>query len=246
MWVGLFSDIHANREAFEATLAHAKRAGISRFIFLGDYVGYGADPGFAVDTVRDFVARGAIALMGNHDSATIGASERMNDEAMLAIEWTRRQLGDGQLGFLRGLPLSVQDGDHCYVHASAASPAQWEYVFDERAAARSLHATNADRTFCGHTHVPALFPLSATGNVMAFEPMDDVAMPLTWHRRFVAVIGAVGQPRDGDPAAAYALFDDARHTLTTVRVPYDVEAAAQKIAAAGLPPRLAARLHVGR
>lgn len=245
MLIALFTDIHGNREAFEACLADAAGRNIDRFVFLGDYVGYGADPGFAVDAVRNFVARGAIALMGNHDSATIGAPERMNDEAMLAIEWTRRQLDDGQLAFLRALPLSAEDGDHCYVHASAASPAHWEYIFDERAASRSLHATNADRTFCGHTHVPALFQLTATGNVLGFEPADDVAMPLTWHRRFVAVIGAVGQPRDGNPAACYALFDDVARELTYVRVPYDIAGAQRKIRDAGLPPFLSARLARG-
>jgi len=243
--IALFTDIHGNREALEACLADVGRRGIDRFVFLGDYVGYGADPGFAVDAVMAFVARGAIALVGNHDSAATGAPARMNDEAMIAIQWTRQQLDQSQLAFLDALPLTAEEGDHLYVHASAASPARWEYVFDEGAAARSLHATNADRTFCGHTHVPALFQLTATGNVMAFEPMDDVAMPLTWHRRFVAVIGAVGQPRDGNPAACYALFDDVTRELTYVRVPYDIAGAQRKIRGAGLPPFLSARLARG-
>ena len=245
MLIALFTDIHGNREAFEACLADVGRRRIDRFIFLGDHVGYGADPGFVIDTVKDFVARGAIALVGNHDSAALGTPERMNDEAMLAIEWTRRQLDPSQFAFLRALPLTAQEGDHLYVHASAAAPAQWEYVFDERAAARSLHATDADRTFCGHTHVPALFHLTATGHVAAFDPLDDVAMPLTWHRRWVAVIGAVGQPRDGNPAACYALFDDVTRELTYVRVPYDIAAAQRKIRDAGLPPFLSARLARG-
>ena len=131
------------------------------------------------------------------------------------------------------------------MHASAASPRTWDYVLDERAAARSLHATDADRTFCGHTHVPALFQLTATGKIAAFDPMRDVAMPLTLQRRWVAVIGAVGQPRDRNPAACYALYDDGPRTLTYVRVPYDVETAARKIRDAGLPPFLAARLASG-
>jgi diadenosine tetraphosphatase ApaH/serine/threonine PP2A family protein phosphatase len=245
MLIALFGDIHGNREAFEACLAHASRRAIGRYIFLGDYVGYGADPGFAVDTVRKFAERGAVALLGNHDSAAIGTSERMNDEAARAIAWTRGQLDEGQLAFLRGLPLTRQDGDHLYVHASAASPAEWEYVIDERAAAHSLHATTADRTFCGHTHVPALFHLTATGNVAGFEPDDGVALLLTWQRRWIAVIGAVGQPRDRNPAACYALYDDATRELTYVRVPYDIAAAQRKIRDAGLPAFLAARLARG-
>src|SRR5436305_11362330 len=89
--IAIFTDIHGNREALEACLAHARRHPIDRYVFLGDYVGYGADPGFVVDMVKDHAARGAITLLGNHDSAAIGAPERMNDQAMLAIEWTRRQ-----------------------------------------------------------------------------------------------------------------------------------------------------------
>jgi diadenosine tetraphosphatase ApaH/serine/threonine PP2A family protein phosphatase len=244
--IALFSDIHGNREAFEACLAHVSRHPIDRYVFLGDYVGYGADPGFVVDTVHTFAERGAIALLGNHDSAAIGGDERMNDEATLAIDWTRTQLSDGQLAFLRRLPLSAQDGPRLYVHASAASPGSWDYVLDERAAARSLYATEAELTLCGHTHVPALFHLTATGKVAGFVPTDGVAVPLTWQRRWVAVVGAIGQPRDRNPAACYALYDDVTRELTYVRVPYDIETAQRKIREAGLPSFLAARLEWGR
>lgn len=246
MLIALFTDIHGNREALEACLAHASRRAIDRFVFLGDYVGYGADPGFVVDTVHDLVARGAVALLGNHDSAVTGRHERMNDEATLALQWTRTQLAESQLEFLRGLPLTAEDGDRLYVHASAASPADWPYILDAPAAGRSLYATSADLTFCGHTHVPALFHLTATGKVAGFVPADSVAMPLTWQRRWVAVIGSVGQPRDRNAAACYALFDDATRELTYIRVPYDVAGAAQKIRAAGLPLFLSARLAWGR
>ena len=215
-------------------------------MFLGDYVGYGADPGFAVDTVMQYAERGAITLLGNHDSAAIGAPERMNDEATLAIEWTRRQLNPAQLEFLAGRPLTAGDGDRLYVHASAADPAGWDYVLDERSAGRSLQAADAALTFCGHTHVPALFHLTVTGKIAGFDPDAGVAMPLTPQRRWLAVIGAVGQPRDRNPAACYALYDDQTRELTYVRVPYDIESTARKIRDAGLPPFLAARLAWGR
>jgi diadenosine tetraphosphatase ApaH/serine/threonine PP2A family protein phosphatase len=244
--IAIFTDIHGNREAFEACLAHAGRHPIDRYVFLGDLVGYGADPGFVVDTVKDLAARGAIALLGNHDSAAIGLPERMNDDAMAAAEWTRRQLTPDQHAFLTGLPLTVEDDDRFYVHASAASPAAWDYVLDERAAARSLMATDAAVTFCGHTHLPALFHMTATAKIAAFDPDAGVAIPLTPQRRWVAVIGAVGQPRDRNPAACYALYDDGPRTLTYVRVPYDVDTAARKIRDAGLPAFLAARLALGR
>ena len=246
MLIAIFTDIHGNREAFEACLAHAQRRPIDRFVFLGDYVGYGADPGFVVDTVKEFAARGAIALLGNHDSAAVGAPERMNEEATLAIAWTRRQLDRAQLEFLASRPLTAQDDDRLYVHGSAADPAAWHYVLDERSAGDSLFATEAAVTLCGHTHVPALFHLTATGKIAGFDPDAGVAMPLTRQRRWLAVIGAVGQPRDRNPAACYALYDDATRELTYVRVPYDVEAAARKIRDAGLPPFLAMRLAWGR
>ena len=215
-------------------------------MFLGDYVGYGADPGFAVDTVKEFVARGAIALIGNHDSAAIGApgaherrgdAWRSNGRVSNSIRASSRSCD--------ALPLTAAGRRPSLCARQRRLAGRWEYVFDERAAARSLHATDADRTFCGHTHVPALFQLTATGKVAAFEPMDDVAMPLTWHRRWVAVIGAVGQPRDGNPAACYALFDDVTRELTYVRVPYDIAGAQRKIRDAGLPPFLSARLARG-
>jgi diadenosine tetraphosphatase ApaH/serine/threonine PP2A family protein phosphatase len=244
--IAIFTDIHGNREAFEACLAHAGRHPIDRYVFLGDLVGYGADPGFVVDTVKNLAARDAIALLGNHDSAAIGLPERMNDDAMAAAEWTRRQLTPDQHAFLTGLPLTAKGDDRFYVHASAAAPARWDYVLDERAAARSLMATNAAITFCGHTHLPALFHMTATAKIAAFDPDAGVAIPLTRQRRWVAVIGAVGQPRDRNPAACYALYDDGPRTLTYVRVPYDVETAARKIRDAGLPSFLAARLALGR
>src|SRR5688500_5785256 len=179
MLIGLFTDIHGNREAFEACLTDAGRHPIDRHVFLGDFVGYGAVPGFVIDAVRGYAARGAVALLGNHDSAVIGIPERMNDEATAAIQWTRRQLNPAQLEFLAGLPLEAEEDDRLYVHASAADPAAWDYVIDERAAARSLRATDAHLTFCGHVHVPALFHVGAGGRVTGFDPDADVALPLT-------------------------------------------------------------------
>ncbi len=244
--IALLTDIHGNREALEACLAHAASLPVERYVFLGDLVGYGADPGFVVDTVQEFLARGAVALLGNHDSAAIGRSERMNDEATLAIAWTRRQLTQVQRDFLAALPLTATDGDRLYVHASAAEPSSWDYVVDERAASRSFAASDAALTFCGHTHVPALFYMTATAKIAGFDPDAAVALPLNPRRRWLAVIGAVGQPRDRNPAACYALYDDGARTLTYVRVPYDIDAAAQKIRDAGLPPFLAVRLAWGR
>ncbi len=241
----IFTDIHGNREAFEACLAHARQKDAREYVFLGDYVGYGADPGFVVDTVQDLVARGAVALRGNHDSAVAGTAESMNSTAARAIAWTRTQLRDAQIEFLRQRPLTHLEADRLCVHASAAEPHEWDYITDEEAALRSFAATQARVTLCGHTHVPLLFRLSANGRLAAFEP--DAGAPIPCHEdRTLAVIGSVGQPRDHDPRACYAIYDDGPGTLTYWRVPYDIDAAARKIRAAGLPAMLAARLAFGQ
>jgi diadenosine tetraphosphatase ApaH/serine/threonine PP2A family protein phosphatase len=245
MLIAILTDIHGNREALEACLAGARERNADRYVFLGDFVGYGADPSFVIDTVAPMVAQGAVALLGNHDSAAIGNPESMNDLAARAIAWTRRQLDDRQLAFLANLPYVADEGDVLYVHASADAPEQWDYMLDADAAVRSLQATRARITFCGHVHVPMAFHLLKAQGLVPYEPPMNTALPLT-QGRWVAVIGAVGQPRDGDPRACYALYDDEADTLTYVRAAYDVDTAARKIKAAGLPHRLAARLAFGQ
>jgi diadenosine tetraphosphatase ApaH/serine/threonine PP2A family protein phosphatase len=245
MRIALLSDIHGNREALATCLEHARRTGVDRFIFLGDYVGYGADPGWVVDTVRTEVERGAVAILGNHDAALSAGTAGMSDLAARAIYWTRDQLDGGQQTFLAGLPLSVEEADRLYVHANAATPGDWSYITDLYSASRSIIATRAHATFCGHIHVPALYHMSMTGKFASFDPVDRVEIPLSPQRRWLAVIGSVGQPRDHNPAACYAVLDDERNVLTYIRVPYDVEAAARKIREAGLPIMLAARLFEG-
>ncbi len=245
MWIGLFSDVHANREALEATLGHARRAGISRFIFLGDYVGYGADPGFAVDLVMREVESGAVALLGNHDAAIGSGTAGMNSIAAEAIEWTRPKLDATQREFLAQLPLTFEADDRLFVHASAHQPHHWEYVASIESASRSFMATRAQSTFCGHVHVPQLYHLSATGKLAGFQPVQAVEIPLLAQRRWLAVIGAIGQPRDYNPAACYGALDTERNVLVYVRVPYDNETAARKVREAGLPEILSLRLIEG-
>ncbi len=239
------SDIHGNREALAACLDHAAQSGVDRYVFLGDYVGYGADPGWVLDSVAAQVERGAVALLGNHDAAVLTDSTGMNEVAAEAIDWTRQQLDERQRAFIGGLPISITDDDRLYVHASGFEPSEWHYVTDLYSAAKSLMATQAHATFCGHTHVPALFHMSMTGKFASFDPVERVEIPLTPQRRWLAVMGSVGQPRDRDPSACYAVLDDARDALTYVRVPYDIESAARKIRAAGLPAILSARLFEG-
>ena len=244
--LAVFADIHANRQAFSACLAAARAGGAERIVCLGDIVGYGADPEWAVDTVIDLVERGAIAVRGNHDNAIGIPSENMNAVAQAAIEWTRGRLSGPQRRFLAELPLTRQEDDRLYVHSEASHPARWRYVQSTADAARSLEATGAHVTFCGHIHTPALYSMSAAGKMTRFVPTADVPVQLLGGRRWLAVIGSVGQPRDGDPAAAFAMFDTATREITYCRAPYDVETAAERIRANGLPRWLADRLSAGR
>ena len=247
MRIALLTDLHGNREALTACLAHAAERQVDRYAFLGDLVGYGADPAWVVDTVREHVQRGAIAVMGNHDMAVVGNdANQMHADANTAVEWTRVRLNGDQLGFLAQLPYAVEDLGCLFVHASAAAPEQWEYILGPPEAARSLHATSAPVTFCGHMHDPALYNMSSTGQVSVFTPRGDSSIPLPTTRRWLAIPGSVGQPRDGNPAACYAVFDTAIRDLSLFRVPYDCETAAARILMAGLPPRLAQRLLIGR
>jgi diadenosine tetraphosphatase ApaH/serine/threonine PP2A family protein phosphatase len=246
MRLAVFADIHANLEAFTACLAHATENGADSYAFVGDLVGYGADPAAVLDLVQSQVSKGAIVVRGNHDAAAVNPlADTMNATAERAIDWTRTRLGENQLAFLAGLPLLVRRDNIVFVHSSAEAPGQWIYVTDPLRAARSLDAAKATYVFSGHVHEPMLYYTGAANRPVPFSPVPGVPIPVPPHRRWLAIAGSVGQPRDGNPAAGYALADLDRATLTFFRVPYDWHATAAKIRAAGLPESLARRLQRG-
>jgi len=246
MKLALFADIHSNLEAITACLQHARSLGAERFAFLGDLVGYGADPVAVLDLIEDHAAQGAVVVLGNHDAAAIGrVVDPLNSGAETAIAWTRTQLGDKQRAFLSGLPLTARDGDMLFVHASAAAPERSIYVTRPAQAERSIKAGNAGYIFCGHVHEQKLYFVGADGRPMPFQPVPGTPVPIGKHRQWLAIVGSAGQPRDRNNAACYAFADLERATLTFFRVPYDFSSAAAKIRAAGLPERLARRLERG-
>ena len=246
MKLALITDIHANREAFEACLEDAGRLGADRYALLGDFVGYGADPGWVVERVRAMIDDGAIAVRGNHDNAIArGLREGMHQEAREVIEWTRNQLDGEQIEFLSKLPMTTERHGCLFVHANAYAPKEWEYVLSRTEAIHSLNATSARYTFAGHVHEPQLYNLSGLGKIADFTPTPGIAIPMPPHRQWLVLPGSAGQPRDGNPAACWALFDVNAATLTFQRVPYDIETAAHKIEAAGLPIRFSERLREG-
>lgn len=247
MRTALLSDIHSNLESLQACLAHARREGAERFAFLGDLLGYGADPVACLDIVAGLVEDGALAVAGNHDAACLGGPlDAMNFPARDAIYWTRERLGARERDFLAGLPLKIVEGDRLYAHASAEQPEAWTYITGVREAEQALSATAARIVFVGHVHHPMVFSAMPGGEPRACPTMPGIPLPLSEYRRWLVIAGSVGQPRDGNPDACYALHDEAAGTLTHYRVPYDTQAAAGKIIEAGLPARLGWRLIRGQ
>jgi diadenosine tetraphosphatase ApaH/serine/threonine PP2A family protein phosphatase len=246
MLIAVFTDLHANREALEACLAHAEVRQVEQYAFLGDLVGYGADPVWVMDTVVRYASRGAYVVMGNHDLGILQEDKKtMNPSARSVLDWTRTQLTDFQKEFIRELPMTLTLENILFVHANAWAPGAWEYVDGAMEAARSMRATTSQVTFCGHVHRPSLYHMSRAGKVGEFSPNSDLSMRLSKVRRWLVQPGSAGQPRDGNPAACYATYDTEQQELSFFRVPYDTETAAQKVIAAGLPVTLAVRLMRG-
>jgi diadenosine tetraphosphatase ApaH/serine/threonine PP2A family protein phosphatase len=250
MKLALLSDIHGNIQALEACLVHAKSRHADQFAFLGDFVGYGADPGPVMRRIMAMAEQGALILKGNHDELAVKPPQEVKTVGESTAQWTHGQLDEGQKRFLAALPMTILLDKVFLVHASADAPELWRYVYDQNVAAMSLNAASAmpavRYVFGGHVHKQSLYYRGADGELMKFEPTAEVSVPVPRHRHWLATIGSVGQPRDGDPKAMYAMFDTERAQLTFHRVPYDHHAAARAIRFAGLPDYFADRLEMGR
>ncbi len=246
MKVAVLSDIHSNLEALHACLAHARSKGAEQYVFLGDLLGYGADPKACLEIIAPMVSAGALAVMGNHDEAVLGGfCENLAFAARDAIYWTREQLGQPERDFLKTLPMVSRKDNAFYVHASAVAPERWTYIDNVVTAAKCMKASGSQLTFVGHVHHQTLYYTAGGGAAQVFIPVAGVEIPVTQHRQWLAIVGSVGQQRDGSPPAAYLLHDQHRESLTYFRVPYDYLSAAGKIRAAGLPERFALRLEKG-
>jgi diadenosine tetraphosphatase ApaH/serine/threonine PP2A family protein phosphatase len=248
MRLAIMTDIHGNLEAFEACLADARDYGVTRYVILGDFVGYGADPEAVVQRAREVLGGDGIAVKGNHDAAASGdgmSLVKMNPEAAKAIHWTRRKISAETRNFLAGLPLTRRAEGALFVHAEPQQPGAWGHVRGPMDALRSLKAAPDRLVFCGHMHSTMLYQMQdgrlPVPHVTA--PNQPVQMRSARDCSWLAVIGAVGQPRDGDARAAYGIFE--MGTLAIRRVPYDIDAAAAKIRKARLPASLAKRLQNG-
>ena len=243
----ILSDIHSNLDALDAVLAAAPPDTWDRVIVLGDLVGYGADPNAVVDRVRALVPLAVIR--GNHDKACCGIEDasNFNHIARIAATWTEDQLTSENRDYLRDLPAGPVSIDERLEICHGSPFDEDHYIFDAEDARRALEA--GDRQLClfGHTHMPVVFR-RAGDTFDGFLPEGDADTKLRLEDgvRYVVNPGSVGQPRDGDPRAAFAIYDTDGPSLTLRRVPYAVDAAQRRILGAGLPASLANRLAVGR
>lgn len=243
----MLSDLHSNVEAVDAVVAAAWDRGAVGFIVCGDIVGYGADPSAVLDRVFGLPVRSVVA--GNHDLAAVDrfSLDWFNDVAAEALRWTADQLTADARSTLRGLEPRESSTQGLVVHGSVVEPAS-EYLMpgEDAAASRSFGWEPFERCFFGHTHIPTVFERRGDGGVRSSIIRGEGRLRLTEGHRYLLNPGSVGQPRDGDPRAAFMILDEEEGTAEWFRVPYEVDAAGKKIRAAGLPEVLADRLTVGR
>lgn len=261
----IISDLHGNVPALEAMVADAREQGAQRFVCLGDMVGYGASPRYALDLALRLCGAGArhedgtplqdgLCLKGNHEEALLSSAEDFNPKARAAIEWTRGELltdeerADAYWDFIGGLPASDQDDRAMYAHGSPSDPVR-EYLLprdvkDTEKMARNFAAMTRTVCFVGHSHVPGIYYedqryFLPRGSAGPYELGDHTDC------KVIVNVGSVGQPRDGDPRLSYVLFDG--EAITFRRVEYDIDRAADAIRAVDdLPDFLAERLGAGR
>ena len=247
MRVLVISDIHGNLEAFETVLEYARQeGGFDRIWCLGDVVGYGPNPNECVQRLREFEH---ICVLGNHDAAALGRVnvEDFNPDAKRAVLWTQAQLTTATRAYLESLPERLVEGDYTIVHGSPRDPV-WEYILNVSTARAQFAHFDTPVCLVGHTHVPAVFHHFATGErweTAWHYPEPGETYELRDPDRWIVNPGSVGQPRDQDPRAAFALLEVETRHWTYYRIPYDIERTQYLMRQAGLPPRLIARLSYG-
>jgi predicted phosphodiesterase len=240
MKYAIIADIHANLEAFQVILDDAQKQKVTHYACLGDIVGYNSNPKECLEIVRQM---NIPCVKGNHDEycSTEDALEGFNPAAAEAVYWTREQLDNEERQWLSDLKYSRMVANFTLVHATLDAPERWGYVFDKLAAAASFPYQNTQVCFFGHTHVPVAFMRDTVvrGGTYSKFKIDTA-------KKYFINVGAIGQPRDNNPKAAYVVYDMDEGTIELRRLEYDIPTTQKKILAAGLPERLAERLAVGR
>jgi len=242
MRYAIIADIHSNLAAFQAVLDDIKTQEIDKIWCLGDIVGYGPDPHECMELLR---ATDNICVAGNHDRAAIGQLEitSFNPHAAEAVKWTAEKLSIGDITYLKNLPESIEDGDFLLVHGSPREPIM-EYILSISVARQNFDCFRTKYCLVGHTHVPQAYSLDKENNCTATRFLPTVKL-VTGELRLIINPGAVGQPRDGNPEASYAIYDNTTKIVQLRRVSYDIRQTQDRIMKSGLPPRLASRLETG-
>ncbi|MGD9117079.1 MAG: metallophosphoesterase family protein [Dehalococcoidia bacterium] len=243
MRYAIIADIHANLAAFMAVLSDVKeRGGVEEIWCLGDIVGYGPDPHDCIELLRQ---TRHVCVVGNHDLAAVGQIDNaeFNPDAIAASEWTATKLNQRDVNYIRSLPRVVKKNDFTLVHGSPREPI-WEYVLSISGARENFAHFNTPFCLLAHTHVPAAFSYGEGGacSFKSFAPDKELVPD---KERLIINPGAVGQPRDGDPRASYAIYDSEQNKFWLYRVPYDVTATQSRMVEEKLPMRLVARLSHG-
>lgn len=240
MRYGIFADIHSNLEALKAVIKAYKKEGIDKYLCVGDVVGYGANPKESISKVEKIAM---ITVAGNHDWASVElfAVNNFNPAAYEALLWTREKLDDIERYFLESLELVFKNEDLTLVHGTLENPQEFNYLIDRDAASKTFGLLQTRTCFVGHSHAPGIF--IKENNEIFY--MEVNSMEIKDGNRYIINVGSVGQPRDGDPRAAYCIYDTEKKSVEIKRIYYDIETARKKIIRAGLPRFLGDRLLVG-
>lgn len=248
MYYAIIADVHANLEALEAVLKDIKKRKIESILFLGDAVGYGPNPNECIEVLQEIVSESTrtekVSLMGNHDSAVIGLTdlEYFNPNARTAIEWTKDILTHENRIFLKALPLvnSLKHDSIFLVHATPKEPEQWHYLLTKQDAYINFHFFTEKICLIGHSHQPSIIEQLPEDEMVIYKDNAEIKDK----HRYIINVGSVGQPRDGNPDAAYALLNE--NSIEIKRVSYDILSTQKKMRGAGLPSFLIERLARGR
>ena len=236
MSIAIISDIHANLEALEAVLKSALKQKVKKIYCLGDIVGYGPDPNECLKLVRESCDA---VLVGNHDHAAIGKADvqYFNQYAKTAAFWTKEKLTKENIKYISSLPFTYQDGEMLMVHASPTNPSHWYYILSAYDALLEMQSFSQSLCFIGHSHVPVIY---SDDQVFKGEHYQFDS-----EQKSIVNVGSVGQPRDGNYKACYALYDSDTNSLDYIRVEYELQKTYSKIVKEGLPLFLAERLLKG-
>ena len=241
MRYGLISDIHGNLEAFQAVIDALSKDRIDEYLCIGDGVGYGADPQSCIRRIKSLKPK--VLIAGNHEWGVTGLLdlEYFNESAKKAILWTKALLNQDEIDYLKSFGLVYEGEALTLVHGTLESPERFHYIFNIDDAHPTINLMRTRLCFVGHTHRPGIFSYD-NGKITHLMEME---VKIESDKKYIINIGSIGQPRDGDPRASYAIYDDEEKTVKIKRLEYDIKTAEGKILKKGLPANVAYRLAIG-